>query len=107
LRCFPFASARERIRHDSQFRPPRVEFCQYTQTDGDPRNPALPPFAEQSCCARQCREIGGLIMSGEQQHIPSQKARGGIISGRVRNVLFISFGLSILALAIVTGYFIA
>jgi len=46
-------------------------------------------------------------MSNDQQHVPPQKARAGIISGRVRNVLFISFGLAVLALAIVTGYFVA
>jgi hypothetical protein len=46
-------------------------------------------------------------MSDKQQHIPPQRARAGIISGRVRNILFISFGLAVLALAIVTGYFVA
>jgi hypothetical protein len=46
-------------------------------------------------------------MSEHQQHIPPQKARAGIISGRVRNVLIISFGLAVLALAIITGYFVA
>ncbi|MDY0870935.1 hypothetical protein [Dongia rigui] len=46
-------------------------------------------------------------MPEQQQHVPAEAARSGIISGRVRNVLFMSFGLSILALAIVTGYFIA
>jgi len=46
-------------------------------------------------------------MADDQRHIPSQKARAGIISGRVRNILFISFGLAVLALAIVTGYFVA
>jgi len=46
-------------------------------------------------------------MTDDRQHIPAQKARAGIISGRVRNVLFISFGLAVLALAVVTGYFVA
>lgn len=46
-------------------------------------------------------------MPDQQPHVPSQKARSGVISGRVRNILFVSVGLSILALAIVTGYFVA
>jgi hypothetical protein len=44
-------------------------------------------------------------MSRDQQHISSEKARAGVISGRVRNVLFISFGLTILALAVIGAYF--
>ncbi|WP_374307639.1 hypothetical protein [Dongia sp.] len=44
-------------------------------------------------------------MSRDQQHISSEKARAGAISGRVRNVLFISFGLTLLALAVVGAYF--
>jgi hypothetical protein len=67
----------------------------------------MPPFAEQTCRPRQCGKSGGVIMSDEQKHIPSEEARAGNISGRVRNILFISFGLSVLALAIVTGYFMA
>lgn len=46
-------------------------------------------------------------MSDEHQHITSQDARAGIISGRVRNILFISCALAVLALAIVTSYFVA
>jgi hypothetical protein len=46
-------------------------------------------------------------MTDDRQHIPAQKARSGEISGRVRNVLFISVGLAVLALAVVTSYFVA
>lgn len=37
--------------------------------------------------------------------IPAEKARAGSISGRVRNVLVLSLGLSVLALLVVAAYF--
>lgn len=40
-----------------------------------------------------------------QEHIPAEKARAGSVSGRVRNVLVLSLGLSALALLVVAAYF--
>lgn len=43
----------------------------------------------------------------QQQHISSDKVRAGVISGRVRNLLFSSFGLTILALVVIGAYFMS
>lgn len=40
------------------------------------------------------------------QHISAQKARSGVISGRVRNVLVLSTALSVLALGIIVAYWV-
>lgn len=46
-------------------------------------------------------------MVEDQQHIDSEKARSGAISGRVRNVLFVSFALAVVTLAVITSYFVS
>jgi len=46
-------------------------------------------------------------MAEHHQHVPAEKARSGEISGRVRNVLFISTALAILALAIVAAFWMS
>nr|WP_298688486.1 hypothetical protein [uncultured Dongia sp.] len=43
-------------------------------------------------------------MAPHHQHVPAEKARSGEISGRVRNVLFISTGLAMVALALVAAF---